>query len=352
MPDNLSAPVAEGQHSKSVCPTLSSGGTNYHKGKRKLAVMTANGVLVYETWRTCYIKGAGPRENIRYLIRSSLLLQIKSLLQQSPICKAIMSSNTNEITVTLRQIAKMIDHSLLHPTMTDADILQGIAIAKKYGVATACIKPYAISMAKQELQGTDVLICPVIGFPHGNSSTAVKVFEADVATAVGGNEIDMVINIGKALGGDWNYVADEIRQVNNVVVKRGAILKVIFENDYLNQEHIVRLCKICSDIGVAFVKTSTGYGFVKQANGMYNYKGATIPHLKIMVEESGKNVQVKAAGGVRTLDDLLHVMSLGVTRIGATATVAIMEEAVKRGITDQPTAVTFKPMVDSSVGGY
>ncbi|KAH7219605.1 hypothetical protein DER44DRAFT_805476 [Fusarium oxysporum] len=259
-----------------------------------------------------------------------------------------MSSNTNEITVTLGQIAKMIDHSLLHPTMTDADILQGLAVAKKYGVATACVKPYAIAMAKQELQGTDVLICPVIGFPHGNSSTAVKVFEADVATAVGGKEIDMVINIGKALGGDWNYVADEIRQVNNVVVKRGAILKVIFENDYLNEEHIVRLCKICSDIEVAFVKTSTGYGFVKQANGMYSYKGATIPHLKLMVEESGENVQVKAAGGVRTLDDLLHVMSLGVTRIGATATVAIMEEAVERGITDQPTAVTFKPMADSS----
>ncbi|KAG5802471.1 hypothetical protein H9Q74_009528 [Fusarium xylarioides] len=254
--------------------------------------------------------------------------------------------------VTLRQIAKMIDHSLLHPTMTDADILQGLAIAKKYGVATACVKPYAISMAKQELQGSDVLICPVIGFPHGNSSTAVKVFEADVATAIGGNEIDMVINIGKALGGDWNYVADEIRQVNDVVVKRGAILKVIFENDYLNEEHIVRLCKICTDLGVAFVKTSTGYGFVKQENGMYSYKGAIIPHLKIMVEQSGKDVQAKAAGGVRTLDDLLHVMSLGVTRIGATATVAIMEEAVKRGITDQPTKVTFKPMADSSVGGY
>ncbi|QGI59682.1 hypothetical protein CEK26_001810 [Fusarium fujikuroi] len=258
-----------------------------------------------------------------------------------------MSSNTNQITVTLRQIAKMIDHSLLHPTMTDADILQGLAIAKKYGVATACVKPYAISMAKQELQGSDVLICPVIGFPHGNSSTSVKLFEADVATTVGGNEIDMVINIGKALGSDWNYVADEIRQVNNVVVKRGAILKIIFENDYLDEEQI-----ICSDIGVAFVKTSTGYGFVKQSDGTYNYKGATIPHLKLMVEESGKNVQVKAAGGVRTLDDLLHVMSLGVTRIGATATVAIMEEAVKRGITDEPTEVTFNPMADSSIGGY
>ncbi|PNP85101.1 hypothetical protein FNYG_01626 [Fusarium nygamai] len=263
-----------------------------------------------------------------------------------------MSSNINEMTVTLRQIAKMIDHSLLHPTMTDVDILQGLAIAKKYDVATACVKPYAISMAKQELQGSNVLVCPVIGFPHGNSSTAVKVFEAESVTFEGADEVDMVVNIGKVLGGDWEYVAEEIRQVNNAVVEGGAILKVIFENDYLNEEHIGYLCKICTDIGVAFIKTSTGYGFVKQANGMYNYKGVTIPYLKLMVEKSGKNVQVKAAGGVRTLDDLLHVMSLGVTRIGATATVAIMEEAVKRGITDQPTKVTFKPMADSSVGGY
>ncbi|EWG35915.1 deoxyribose-phosphate aldolase [Fusarium verticillioides 7600] len=263
-----------------------------------------------------------------------------------------MSSNTNEITVTLGQIAKMIDHSLLHPTMTDVDILQGLAIAKKYDVATACVKPYAISMAKQQLQGSNVLICPVIGFPHGNSSTAVKVFEAESVTFEGANEVDMVVNIGKVLGGDWEYVAEEVHQVNNAVVKGGAILKVIFENDYLSEKHVEYLDKICTDIGVAFVKTSTGYGFVKQANSMYNYKGATIPHLKLMVEKSGKDVQVKAAGGVRTLDDLLHVMSLGVTRIGATATVAIMEEAVKRGITDQPSKVTFKPMADSSVGGY
>lgn len=142
--------------------------------------------------------------------------------------KGTMSSNTNEITVTLGQIAKMIDHSLLHPTMTDVDILQGLAIAKKYDVATACVKPYAISMAKQQLQGSNVLICPVIGFPHGNSSTAVKVFEAESVTFEGANEVDMVVNIGKVLGGDWEYVAEEIHQVNNAVVKGGAILKVIF----------------------------------------------------------------------------------------------------------------------------
>lgn len=258
----------------------------------------------------------------------------------------------NSITVTLQQVAKMIDHSLLHPTMTDKDIREGLDIARKYGVATACVKPYAIPMARKALEGSGVLVCPVIGFPHGNSTTEVKVFEAEAAAAAGGKEIDMVINIGKALGGDWDYVSDEINQVNDAVTKHGAILKVIFENDYLQDSHIIRLCQICSDVGVAFVKTSSGYGFVKQDNGFYTYHGATVPHLKLMRQHSKPEVQIKAAGGVRTLDDLLHVMSLGVTRIGATATVAIMEEAVKRGVTDQPSTVVFKPMHDSSLGGY
>lgn len=258
----------------------------------------------------------------------------------------------NTITVTLKQVAKMIDHSLLHPTMTDADIDAGLAIAKKYDVATACVKPYLIPRAKKALEGTDVLVCPVIGFPHGNSTTEVKVFEATRAAEGGGKEIDMVINIGKALGGDWDYVSDEIKQVNDAVVKHGAILKVIFENDFLQESHIIRLCEICSAIGVAFVKTSTGYGFVKQPSGLYTYAGAIVPHLKLMRQHCKPEVQVKAAGGVRTLDDLLHVMSLGVTRIGATATVAIMAEAAARGITDQPTTVQFKPMASNASGGY
>lgn len=261
-------------------------------------------------------------------------------------------AETNTITVTLQQVAKMIDHSLLHPTMTDNDILEGLRISKQYSVATACVKPYLIPLALKELEGTDVLVCPVIGFPHGNSTTQVKVFEAEAAARDGGKEVDMVINIGKALGGDWEYVADEIRQINEVVTKHGAILKVIFENDYLASHHIIRLCEICSDIGVGFVKTSTGYGFVKRPDGNYSYKGATVPHLKLMRQHSKPEVQVKAAGGVRTLDDLLHVMSLGVTRIGATATVAIMEEAVNRGITDSPTTVEFKPIASGSSGTY
>jgi deoxyribose-phosphate aldolase len=242
----------------------------------------------------------------------------------------------SRMTITLRELAKMIDHSLLHPTMTDEDIRKGCEVARQYDVATACVKPYAILLAREVLNGSSVGVCPVIAFPQGNSTTANKVREAEEAATAGGTEIDMVINIGKALGGDWSYVSDEIKAINDVVVAHGAILKVIFENDYLQDVHIIRLCEICSEIGVAFVKTSTGYGFVKQSDGSYNYKGATVAHLKLMRQHCPPSVQIKAAGGVRTLDDLLLVRSLGVTRIGATATAAILEEAKTRGISEKP----------------
>lgn len=234
--------------------------------------------------------------------------------------------------ITLKSLAKMIDHSLLHPTMTDVEISKGCEIAKKYDVATVCIKPYAIEMCKNYLEGTDVGICSVITFPHGNSTTKMKVKETEEALELGATEIDMVVNIGKVLGGDWNYVSYEIKQINDAVISKNGILKVIFENDYLSNEQIVKLCEICSANSVAFVKTSSGYGFVKQPNGMYSYKGATDEHLTLMREKSSEIVQIKAAGGVRTLDDLLRVRSLGITRIGATATVEILEEAKSRGI--------------------
>ncbi|CAF4231577.1 unnamed protein product [Rotaria magnacalcarata] len=262
-----------------------------------------------------------------------------------------MASNTKTMSVTYTQLAKMIDHSLLHPTMTDSEILAGLEIAKKYNVATACVKPYSIPMAKKILAGSDVLICAVIGFPHGNSTTEIKIVEAEAAANAGGQEIDMVINIGKALGGDWDYVSKEIQLINEAVTKHNAILKVIFENDYLQDEHIIKLCRICTLLSVAFVKTSTGYGFVKNANGLYSYKGATIPHLKLMREHCGPSVQIKAAGGVRTLDELLAIRSIGVTRVGATATIAIMEEATARGITDTPTEIILKS-TDHLQSGY
>ncbi|MCM8541871.1 MAG: deoxyribose-phosphate aldolase, partial [Lentisphaeraceae bacterium] len=169
----------------------------------------------------------------------------------------------------------------------------------------------------------------VIGFPHGNGTTEIKVAETVKACEDGAVEIDMVINIGKAMQGDFDFVKEEISQINEAALKGGAILKVIFENDYLTEETIKKLCEVCNEVDVAFVKTSSGYGFVKQDNGFYGYKGATAPHLKLMREVTNDHIEVKAAGGVRTLRDLLYVRSLGVTRIGATATAVILDEATE-----------------------
>ena len=232
---------------------------------------------------------------------------------------------------TLHEIAKMIDHSLLHPTLTDAEILQGCKIAHRNDVATVCVKPYAVAMCKKALPGSHVGICSVIGFPHGNNTTTIKVAETELAIYDGASEIDMVINIGKALGGDWDYVRTDIDAVNQSCFRNNATLKVIFETDYLNDEHIILLCQVCSELKVAFVKTSSGYGFVNQPSGDYNYKGATDHVLMLMRQYSAPEVQVKAAGGLRTLEDLLRVRALGVTRIGATATEAILQEARKHG---------------------
>ncbi len=233
--------------------------------------------------------------------------------------------------LSLKALAKMIDHSLLHPTMTDEDVTKGCETAAKYEVATACVKPYSVPLARTILAGSGVGVCAVVAFPHGNSTTSIKVRETEVAIENGAVEIDAVVNIGKVLSGEWAYVTEELAAINETVVKRKAILKVIFENDYLEDKHIIKLCDICASLSVAFVKTSTGYGFVKQNNGMYSYAGATDHHLRLMREHTPPAVGVKAAGGVRTLDDLLRVRLLGVSRIGATATEQILLEARKRG---------------------
>jgi deoxyribose-phosphate aldolase len=215
--------------------------------------------------------------------------------------------------------------------MTDADMTKGCKIALEYDVASVCIKPYAISLAVELLKGSDVLVGTVIGFPQGNSTIGIKVAETVQACKDGAVEIDMVVNIGKVLQEDWAYVKSEIEAVCKATHAHGAILKVIFENDYLSEDkHKIKLCELCSELGADFVKTSTGYGFVKGADGNYNYKGATHKDLKLMRAHSADGVQVKAAGGVRTLDDLLAVQELGVTRIGATATIAIIEAANER----------------------
>jgi deoxyribose-phosphate aldolase len=234
----------------------------------------------------------------------------------------------NKITLDL---AKMIDHSILHPTITDEMLRKECETAKKYNVASVCVKPYMVSEAVELLKGTDVLTGCVIGFPAGNSAIPVKVFETETACRDGAVEIDMVINIAKALEGKFDYVKEEIKAVTDACHRNGAIVKVIFETDFVTREEdIVRLCRICTEAGADYVKTSSGFGFVKQEEGNYNYKGATLPILRLMKESVGPGVKVKAAGGVRTLDQLLAVKEAGCTRCGATATIAMMEEAIKR----------------------
>ncbi|MFC2090316.1 deoxyribose-phosphate aldolase [Bacteroidota bacterium] len=231
----------------------------------------------------------------------------------------------------VKQIAKMIDHSILHPTFDDEKLKDECKVALTSDVASVCVKPYAVKQAVAILNGSDVAVGCVIGFPHGNSATNVKVFETEIAIQDGAKEIDMVINIGKALQGDWEYIEEELEAVAAVTKRNDAILKVIFENDYMpDDSYIIKLCELCTKTGCDYVKTSSGFGFVKQPNGDYNYKGATLAHLKLMRKHSGPEVKVKAAGGVRDLDYFLEVMETGTTRVGATATISILEEAKKR----------------------
>ena len=217
-------------------------------------------------------------------------------------------------------IAKMIDHSLLNPTLTAADLEAGCKLALAYDVASVCILPYALRRCADMLRGSTVRPSTTIGFPHGGHTTAIKKAEAERAIADGCEELDMVVNISQVLSGNWDYVRDDIKAVIDVAHAAGQKVKVIFENCYLKDDHKIRLCQICSDLKADWVKTSTGYGT----------GGATHEDLKLMRQHSATAVQVKAAGGVRDLDGLLAVRELGVTRCGASRTKDILDECRRR----------------------
>lgn len=254
---------------------------------------------------------------------------------------------------TYEELAGMIDHSLLHPTMTDKDLEEGCKLAAKYAVASVCIKPYAVKRAVELLRGSSVKVGCVIGFPHGNSCTESKRYETELACRDGAVEIDMVVNIGKALGGDWDYVERDVKAVCDEAHKHGAKVKVIFENDFMpNDEIKVKLCQICERAGANWVKTSTGYGFVKQKDGNYNYKGATEHDLALMRANVSAKVQVKAAGGVRDLDGLIKVRDLGGSRCGATATAAMLDEYRRREAAEKAGAKATAGTSTLGKGGY
>jgi len=221
---------------------------------------------------------------------------------------------------TYADVAKMIDHSLLRPALRTEELEAGCRLAREYDVASVCILPYALKRAADLLTGPTVVPSTTIGFPHGGHATRVKAFEAERALDDGARELDMVVNISKVLSGDWGYVRDDVRAVLEPAHARGARLKVIFENCYLQDAQKIRLCEMGGELRVDWVKTSTGFGT----------GGATDEDLVLMRKHSPPHVQVKAAGGVRDLDRLLRVRELGCTRSGATATKEILDEAKRR----------------------
>ena len=229
--------------------------------------------------------------------------------------------------LTERDIAKTIDHSLLRPELDDTSVADGCRLAAKYDVASVCVRPADVVRAASILRGTEVAVGTTIGFPHGNHLTAVKVFEAERALEQGATELDMVIQIGALKSRRDSDVEADIRAIVDVAHASGAIVKVIFENAYLTDEEKIRACHLTEAAGADFVKTSTGFA----------PSGATLDDLRLMRANTSPHIQVKAAGGVRTLDALLAVMELGVTRIGATATETIIQDFRARKSGESPT---------------
>ncbi|MCL2559125.1 MAG: deoxyribose-phosphate aldolase [Turicibacter sp.] len=221
---------------------------------------------------------------------------------------------------TLDQLARMIDHTILKAEAVDADIARLCEEAKKYHFASACFNPVKASVAGPLLKGTDIMACSVVGFPLGQNTIEVKIFETEDALKNGATEIDYVINVAKAKEGDWDYLKREMAEIVAVCNQAGALSKVIFENCYLTKEEIAKMCEIASEVKPSFVKTSTGT----------TSSGATVEDVAMMAELTPDEVEVKASGGVRTADTFLEMLKAGATRVGASAGIAIIEELKER----------------------
>lgn len=213
---------------------------------------------------------------------------------------------------TSAEIAKTIDHTLLKATATEKAVRELCAEARAYGFATVCVNPCWVPVCAEELAGSGVGVCTVIGFPLGANASAVKAEEARIAASQGAAEIDMVINLGKAKAGDWKAVEEDIRAV--VKASGSAPVKVIIETCYLSDEEKVAACRASAAAGARFVKTSTGFGT----------GGATVEDVALMKKTVGDALKVKASGGIRTRADALAVLRAGADRIGASAGISIV----------------------------
>ncbi|MCH2114250.1 MAG: deoxyribose-phosphate aldolase [Pirellulales bacterium] len=231
-------------------------------------------------------------------------------------------------------LVALIDHAVLQPTQTDVDVREACSLCADLGAASVCVKPAMVSLATELLAGTKTVPSTVIGFPHGGTSTACKVYETETACAAGAQEVDMVVNIGCVLQEDWESVASDIRAVCDAADAAGALTKVILETGLLPSDAIKRrLCEICERSGAAFVKTSTGFGFVKDAHGALVATGAVEHDVRLMRKSCSSKVQVKASGGIRTFEDAKKFVACGATRIGTSGTEAIAcgEQVESRG---------------------
>ncbi|MEX0643324.1 MAG: deoxyribose-phosphate aldolase [Pirellulales bacterium] len=220
-----------------------------------------------------------------------------------------------------QSVVNLIDHAVLQATQTDDDVRAACALCAKLGTASVCVKPSHVPLAAECLRGSTVLVSTVIGFPHGGTTTETKVAETELACRQGAREVDVVVNVGKVLSGDWNYVEQDILAVVDAARRGGAITKVIFETGLLPNDDVkIRLCKISEAAGAAFVKTSTGFGYVKQANGQLAATGATEADVRLMRANCGPVVEVKASGGIRGYEDARRFVELGATRLGTSGT--------------------------------
>jgi deoxyribose-phosphate aldolase len=224
-------------------------------------------------------------------------------------------------------LVHLVDFALLHPSLTDDELRAGCQRAASLGVASVCIKPYAVRLAAECLRGTTLKVGAVVGFPHGSNASSIKAAEARQACLDGATELDMVINIGKALSGDWEYVASDVQAVLDVGRELSALVKVIFENDYLPDDVKIRLCQICTELQADFVKTSTGFGFVTQPNGDFTTRGATLSDVQLMRKHTGPKVQVKAAGGIRDYATAKAMYDAGATRFGTSSPEALRADS-------------------------
>ena len=284
----------------------------------------------------CFFKKIAHRNKL------CLDLQKDQALVRSKVRACHFHQNTNfyqpMMKYTYQEIAGMIDHALLHPTLNDDELKKGCELCDQFQVATVCVKPYHVSYASEILKHSQVLVSCVVGFPHGSVSSESKRYETELACLHGAREIDMVVNIGKAMSGDWEFVEDDIKGVVQEASKHQSLVKVIFETDYLTEggaglsrkDLIKKLCEVSKSAGANWVKTSTGFGFVKQAQGGFSCVGAQLEDVQVMMEASSAMIEVKASGGVRDLDTLIQFRDLGATRCGTSSTQSILTEYNRR----------------------